>query len=127
MTFKSFSLVVRSLGFNALAVLFIVFFFSGCKTLSPAKSDAETRKEAREALSVVAGAISGKTLSDEDLRNLEKQIREDEGAQSAIQAITESVGGKAAVVKYCPVTGKRYAPHMEICPEHHILLEVVNP
>ncbi|HQP11008.1 MAG TPA: hypothetical protein PKV41_06465 [Candidatus Omnitrophota bacterium] len=106
----------------------VVLILSGCRTIAPVgQGRNETSQEAQEALSAVAGAISGKPLSDEDLRNLEKQIREDEEAQTAVQAITQSVGGKAPVVKYCPIDGKRYAPHMEICPEHQVPLETVSP
>jgi hypothetical protein len=115
------------LGSCLVVSLCIVLILGGCRTVSPTGHKGETEQETQKALSAVAGAVSGKPLSDEDLRNLEKQIREDEGAQTAVQAITESVGGKAPLVKYCPVDGQRYAPHMEICPEHHVPLEIVNP
>ena len=91
------------------------------------QSQEETGEDVQNALSAVAGALSGKTLDEEDLRSLEKQIRTDEDAQTAIRAISESVGGQAPVVKYCPVTGKRYAAHMEFCPEHNVKLEIVVP
>ncbi len=110
-----------------IAVVCIGLFLTGCQTVSTVKSNREAREEAQEALSAVAGALSGRSLTDEELKGLEKQIREDEEAQTAIQAITESVGGQAPIVKYCPVTGKRYASHMEICPEHHVSLEIVFP
>ena len=80
-----------------------------------------------EILSAVVGALSGKPLSEEELHNLKEQIQSDEEAQSAIQAIADSVGGKATRVKYCPVTGRRYASHLEICPEHQVKLEIVSP
>ena len=112
---------------KSLMVFFIVLFLSGCKTMGPVQSQEETGEDVTEALSAVAGALSGKSLSEDDIRNLEKQIRTDEQAQSAIQAITESVGGKTPIVKYCPVTGKRYAVHMEYCPEHNVKLEIVEP
>lgn len=110
----------------ALAVLLIVFV-AGCATSSAVKSERESVEETKEALSAVAGALSGKDLDEEDLRDLEQQIRTDEDAQTAIQAITDSVGGKAPVVKYCPVTGRRYAAHLETCPEHNVKLEIVEP
>ncbi len=124
---KGTSLLFRSLAFSGLLLLSVVFLISGCATASSVRNENETTEEAQSALSAVAGALSGKTLSEEDLRNLEKQIKEDEEAQTAIQVITESVGGKAHVVKYCPVTGRRYAPHMEQCPEHQVHLEIVDP
>ena len=67
--------------------------------MGPVQSQEETGEDVTEALSAVAGALSGKSLSEDDIRNLEKQIRTDEQAQSAIQAITESVGGKTTIVK----------------------------
>ena len=112
---------------KGLTVFIIMILLSGCQTTSPVQSKEETGKDVKEALSAVAGALSGKTLDEDDLRNLEKQIRTDEEAQTAIQAITGSVGGQAPVVKYCPITGKRYAAYMEYCPEHNVKLEVVEP
>ncbi len=103
-----------------------VFFLAGCQTAAPIKTEEETSDDVESALSAVAGALGGKELDQEDLKRLEKQIRTDEDAQSAIQVITESVGGDAQV-KYCPITGKRYAPHLEMCPEHAVLLEIVSP
>ena len=95
--------------------------------MSPVQSREETGEDAKQAFSAVAGALSGKFLDEDDLRNLEKQIRTDEDAQTAIQAITESVGGKVPIVKYCPITGRRYAAHMEYCPEHNVKLKIVEP
>ena len=112
---------------RVLATLFLIFLFCGCQTTSSVQGEGESREDVQEALSAIAGALSGKKLSDKELRDLERQIREDKEAQSAIQSITESVGGQAPVVKYCPVTGRRYAPHMELCPEHGVTLEIVEP
>ena len=99
----------------------------GCQTIQQTQNSKENTEDAGEILSAVAGALSGKTLSEEEIRNLKKQIQTDKDAQSAIQVITDSVGGKTLQVKYCPVTGKRYASHIEICPEHQIKLEIVSP
>ena len=106
-------------------LLFALTVLSGCATATKSRSSQESEKEVQEALSAVAGALSGKQLSEEEVRELERQIRTDEEAQTAIQAITESVGGKP-IVKYCPVTGKRYAAHIETCPEHDVQLEIVG-
>jgi len=103
-----------------------VFLF-GCQTTSKGRNSIENTENIGEVLSAVAGALSGKQLSDEEMRNLEEQIRTDKEAQSAIEVITNSVGGKAPQVKYCPITGRRYASHIEICPEHQVQLEIVNP
>jgi hypothetical protein len=110
-----------------LGSIFIVFFLSGCQTTKQVQHPKESKEDLEEVISAVAGAISGKPLSDEELKNLKEQIRTDEDAQTAIQGITDSVGGKAPQVKYCPIDGQRYASHLEICPEHHVSLEEVSP
>ncbi|MCK5013028.1 MAG: hypothetical protein KAS66_04345 [Candidatus Omnitrophica bacterium] len=124
---SGFLIFLSSRIFRGLAVLFVIFLLSGCKTVSTVQSREDQREEAKEVLSAIAGALSGKTLDEDDLRGLEKQIRTDEDTRSAIQAITGSVGGKSPIVKYCPITGKRYAGHIEYCPEHNVKLEIVEP
>ena len=110
-----------------IVILMAGFFLSGCQTTKQVQAPQESREDVEKILSTVAGALSGKTLSEEELHNLEKQIRTDKEAQTAVQQITDSVGGKAPIVKYCPVTGQRYAGHLKICPEHRVPLEVVSP
>lgn len=110
------------------ACLILALLLAGCQTASPKQQvQGESREEVQEALTAVAGALSGKQLSQEELSDLEHQIRTDAQAQSAIQAITDSVGGATPVVKFCPVTGRRYAAHLQRCPVHDVLLEVVSP
>jgi uncharacterized membrane protein YebE (DUF533 family) len=111
--------------FKYLFFVLLVLILSGCQTTS--QKQKESSEDSENVLSAVAGALSGKVLSKEEVRNLEKQIRTDKEAQSAIQVIADSVGGKALQVKYCPITGKRYAANIEFCPEHHVKLEIVNP
>lgn len=112
---------------GTLGSLFIIFSFSGCQTTLPDQNRTGTKEDVRGALATVAGALGGKPLDEEGLRDLEKQIRADEGARTAVRAISESVGGKKPAVKYCPVTGRRYAPTLEICPEHGVKLKTVDP
>lgn len=116
---------IQKLGGSAILGILIIFSLAGCQTTSKVQSQAETTEDVSKALSAIAGALSGKQLSEEEIRNLEEQIRTDEEAQSAIQAITDAVG-KAPAVKYCPVTGRRYAAHLEVCPEHQVQLEIVD-
>ena len=113
--------------FKYLLIVSFVLFLFGCQTTSQVQGSKENTEDVGEVLSAIAGALSGKTLSEEEIRNLEEQIRTDEEAQSAIQSIADSVGGKVPSVKYCPVTGRRYASHLKICPEHQVPLEVVSP
>jgi len=109
-----------------LLLLSVAIVHSGCRTVAPVQGSKESSVEAQEALTAVAGALSGRPLSEEELRGLEQQIRTDEEAQTAVQAITGSIEGKARQVKYCPVTGRRFAVHLEMCPEHQIPLETVD-
>jgi hypothetical protein len=113
--------------YPAVTLFLIATTLSGCQTAAPIKAESETNQDVQEALTAVAGAMRGRKLSEEEKRNLERQIRSDTEAQSAIQAISESVSGKSVKVKYCPITGKRYAPNLEECPEHHVPLETVDP
>ena len=113
--------------FKYLLVASLTLFLFGCQTISQDQNSKKNTEDVGEILSAVVGALSGRPLSEEELHNLEKQIRSDVEAQSAIQAIADSVGGKATHVKYCPVTGRRYASHLEVCPEHQVQLEVVSP
>lgn len=113
--------------FGILVVYFASAFFSGCQTTaSPIQAQKESRQEVQDAMTAVAGALSGKQLTKEELRNLEKQLKTDTEARSAVEVITGSVGGKSPSVKYCPVCGKRYAPHLDLCPDHHVKLKTVE-
>ena len=104
----------------------IFLLLSGCATTQPTTSQ-ESQEEVKEALSAVAGAMRGKELSEDELKELEHQIRNDKETQESIEAIRDSMSGKDVSVKYCPITGKRYAGYMETCPEHNIPLEPVEP
>jgi hypothetical protein len=77
-------------------------------------------------MTAVAGALGGKQLTEEELRELERQLKTDAEARSAVEVITGSVGGQLPSVKYCPVCARRYAPNLELCPEHQAQLETVG-
>ena len=111
----------------AFALVLVVAVLGGCQTAAPVKQEAESEEDVQAALTSVAGALSGRELSEEEKRSLEHQVRTDKDTQTAIQAISGSVSGKDVKVKYCPVDGERYAPHMEICPVHKVQLELVDP
>ena len=85
----------------------------------------EDRKDVEGAIETIAEAISGKDMTEEEVDQLKDQLRNDSEAQSAIQAITDSVSEKPRI-KYSPATGKRYAPHMEVDPETGVKLEWVE-
>ena len=75
----------------------------------------------------IAEAIGGQPLTEEELKSLQKQIREEPQTQSAVQNISDAMSGKAVAVKYCPVTGKRYAADITVCPVHNVALKLVEP
>ena len=109
-----------------LSLLVGILFLTGCQTMSQPKSENESRKDVKEALGTIAEAISGKELSEKELKNLSKDLRTNKEAQSAIQSITNSMNKKSAIIKYCPLTGRRYAPRVMICPEHNVELKILE-
>ena len=108
----------------------LILFFCGCQTMNSGhpldNSVSESRDEEESAFLAVVGAVTEKKLSEGDLHSLAKELRNDKEAQSAIKKITNSVSNKNIRVKYCPLTGKRYAPNILICPEHGVELKWVE-
>ncbi len=108
-------------------VILGVLGMTGCQTLQQPKPVAshETHRDVQKALGSITEAISGKTLSDKELKKLSKDLRTDKEARSAIKVITDTMSGRRRV-KYCPVTGRRYAPNLTVCPEHGVPLKDVS-
>ena len=101
-----------------LGIVFCVGVF-GCRKTAPQKN-VESVGETTTALKRVGFAMSGKDLSDEDVRNLERDVRHDPQTQSAVEAITRPVQAK-----YCPIDGKHFSGHLKLCPEHNVeLIEI---
>lgn len=90
--------------------------------MKPSKETKETTQEIESALSSVSEAISGQPLTDEQRKSLIRDLKNNKEAQSAVQAITDSMSGQKVKIKYSPVTGKRYAPNMEYDPETGVKL-----
>ncbi|VAX35147.1 hypothetical protein MNBD_UNCLBAC01-1807 [hydrothermal vent metagenome] len=106
--------------------LSMVVFLAGCQTMqTQPKAKTESRKDVQKALGTITEAISGKHLSEKELRDLARDIRTNKETQSAIESITGAVGGEEKSVMYCPLTGRRYAPSLTICPEHGVALKEV--
>lgn len=103
----------------------LILFIYGCQTVKPSPS-VNADDDIDAALHEVAEALTGKELSQKDMKNLEKQIRHDKEARSAIDSIQDSLSNKKPVVKYSPVTGKRYAESMEFDPETGVKLEILE-
>ncbi|MDP8212504.1 MAG: hypothetical protein P9X22_04320 [Candidatus Zapsychrus exili] len=112
----------------------IIFCFIGCQTASVKnnktsiinRSDEETAEDVSTALLSVAEALKGDVVDDEELRKIASDVRNDEQAKSAIESITNSKDGQVLRFKYSPATGKRYASHLEICPDTGVRLEWVE-
>ena len=61
---------------NGWAILILGILLSGCSTTAPGGGPDESREDVQETLSAVAGAISGKSLDEEDLKDLENALNE---------------------------------------------------
>lgn len=109
--------------------------FSGCASSGAAKralavnggsllntTAQESEEDAVSALRVVTGAMSDKEMTDEELYQAAKRMKDDPEAKTAVEAISSSFDQQNIQMKYSPVTGKRYSPHMEFDPETGVRL-----
>ncbi len=101
-----------------------IIFLCGCQTINGNKSQSST--EAKEALTSIAGAMSGKQLSEKDIEALSKRVQNDPETKSAVETLTNSLSGKERKIYYCPIDGVRYSQAVAICPVHHIPLKAVD-
>lgn len=112
----------------------ILLFIVGCSSVAQdyqgaavgSCSQAETQKDRESALKTVAGAITGREMSDKDVRGLQQQLRQDKEAQAAIEAITQTVSGRQGITKYCPIDGERFSAGLKACPVHGATLEEIR-
>jgi uncharacterized small protein (DUF1192 family) len=107
-------------------IFFLACFLSSCQTVSSSKKSRATKVSGDEAIASIAEVWAGKHLTQEEVENLKKQLKTDKDARSAIQAITGSVATKREGIKYCPVAGEHYAPHLDVCPIHKVKLKAVE-
>lgn len=101
----------------------------GCSTMGQNRHSAApdaSQKDAVSAIQSVTGAVSGKPLTQEEMKNLTHDLRKDKEARSAVQAITDSMNPSENVVKYCPVDGERYSSKFTVCPVHNVPLKEVQ-
>lgn len=114
---------------NSIKFPFLFFIFVslvGCSTTASVQKSNETPQEAQSALRSVAGSIAGKPLTQEDLRKLEQQMKNNPEAKSAVETISQSLGSQQIKVKYCPIDGKRFSLKIEMCPDHNVRLKFVD-
>ena len=112
-------------------LVLMIVCVAGCRTVSPSKNTAssqngESAQDAQTAVQSVVGAMSGQDIDEQRLKDFAREIHEDQDTQTAVQAVTDAMSGQKAVVKYCPVDGKRFSEHFISCPEHHQLLKIVE-
>lgn len=116
-----------------LNIFLLVLSVCGCQTVDrgttaypPSASNISGSKTEEEAsLKAVAESVVGRELTDQDMNNLKKDVFFDKETRSAVEAIADSLS-QPVRVKYCPVCGKRYAPTLTECPEHHVELKWVE-
>lgn len=85
----------------------------------------ESSQEVVSAVEAVVGAMSGQDLDSRNLRQVARQVQQDQKAKTAVEAIVNSMSSGVSV-KYCPVDGKRYDAHFEKCPEHGVTLQEIK-
>ena len=110
---------------NCIPLVTLIFVFCGCQTLSQQQKP-QLQKQAQQDLKSVAGSLSNKPLTEEEWKKLQDQVKNNPEAQTAVQSVTDSLQNKKVIIKYCPVDGKRFSSHLTICPEHHVLLEILK-
>lgn len=90
------------------------------------KTSGESQQEAVSAMEKVLGTVSGEKIDEKKLRELDREMKNDPQAKSAVETIANSVSGQGRVIKYCPVDGERYGPKFEECPVHHVVLKILS-
>lgn len=83
----------------------------------------ESTQETLSAAEAVAGAVSGKDLTEQDLRRVARQVQNDPEAKQAVESISGALRSPGSGVKYCPIDGRRYDAHFSRCPEHNVPLK----
>ena len=112
---------------NKYFFLFLCLIFVwGCAHTARKKNSLETSQEIESALQGVTGALAGQNISDEDLRDLARDIQTNKETKAAVESISQSLGVQNSNVKYCPVDGKRFDASVNECPEHHVPLKNVE-
>ena len=101
----------------------LCFLSVGCQTVSPSGKPQESREDTERSLKTVAEGVTGKSLTEDEWKNLEHQLKTDKEAQSAVGVMTGAVAGEGPNVKYCPVGGERYSARVDICPVHAVELK----
>jgi len=105
-------------------IISIIILTTGCRTTTPQTKI--NNKDIDQVIESIGGSLSGKELSEDDIKRIKKQLRNDPEAQSAVQAVSEGLDKNRIRIKFCPLTGKRYGPNFKLCPEHNVDLQWVE-
>jgi hypothetical protein len=92
----------------------------GCQTPKP-----KPQSETVSALTSVTQGLTNKPVTEEQLKDIARQVANDPQAQSALKSIDTAFTAEHTV-KYCPENGERFSPDMEWCPDHKVKLEWVD-
>ena len=107
----------------------IIFVSSSCASTTVQRKSSqippETRQDEIQAIQSVVGGVSGKEVSEQDLRKLSADLKKDKDAQAALEAIANPMT-QGVHVKYCPVDGKRFSGNLKTCPEQDVELKDVQ-
>ena len=115
----------KAMNYFLFVLIMILLTVGGCQNVSSQTKSHST--EDMKALNSVAGVMrGGKPLTEQEIKDLEKQMATNPEAKSAVQSLTNSLQGSTAQIKYCPVDGKRFAAHLTVCPEHNVELKTLS-
>ncbi len=111
--------------------LIILILVSGCSMARQQRqgpeallktSEKEELADAASALTSVTNSLSDKNMTEQELYEAARKMKDDPDAQQALEAISTSFDRKQVQVKYSPATGKRYSVEMEFDPETGVRL-----
>ena len=104
-------------------LLALILGIAGCQTASPKAKTSQV--ETISALTTMTQGLTNQPITQEQLKNLSKQVANDPEARSAIRSINTALA-PVHTVKYCPEDGERFSADMIWCPDHKVKLEWVD-
>jgi len=97
----------------------------GC-TGQAVKSQGKEKVSGQAALSAVSQALGGEPLTEDHLKRLDRELKEDPEKQKAAQSVVDSITSPGKNIRYCPFDGERYSAKVKFCPVHNIQLKEVK-
>ncbi len=96
--------------------------FGGCAS-GRSSAPKETPNDQFDMAQKVMGGMTGRDVSNSDMKRMIRDVQTDPGSRDAANKILGA--GKPVVVKYSPVTGKHYSGELEVDPETGVKLEIL--